>query len=275
MFSYQRAYIGRLQAAIFDWAGTIVDFGSQAPVAVFVALFERRGVAISAAQARGPMGLEKKDHIRAVAALPAVAEAWHAANGRPASEGDIEAMFQESLQLQAACVADYAAPVPGALAAVAACRADGLKIGSTTGYSRPIMAALLPAAAAYGYAPDALVCPDEVPAGRPAPWMIFRNAEQLGVYPMAAIVKVGDTVPDIAEGLNAGVWTVGLTRSGNELGLSAEAAAALAPAELAARLAAVGARLRQAGAHYLIETVADLPPVLNAINARLACGERP
>jgi phosphonoacetaldehyde hydrolase len=267
--------MSELRAVIFDWAGTAVDFGCLAPVAVFVEVFGRRGVAVSAAEARAPMGLEKRDHIRAVAAQPAVAARWQAAQGRPVGEDAIEAMFRESVALQAACVADYAAPVPGLLEAVAHCRARRMGVGATTGYSRPILEALLPAAARYGYAPDVALCPSDVPAGRPAPWMIFRAMEALGVYPPAAVVKVGDTLPDIAEGLAAGVWAVGVTKSGNELGLTEAEATALPPAELAERLDAIGTRLRAAGAHVVIETVAELPAALAAIEARLARGERP
>lgn len=274
-FLFRRSYRGPLQAVVFDWAGTMVDHGSRAPVAVFVEVFRRRGVTISPEQARGPMGLEKKDHISAVASLPPVAAQWRALCGRDWSEDDIEAMFQETVPLQAQCVADFAELIPGALTTLAACRARGLKIGASTGYSRPIMEALLPAAARQGYIPDSSVCPSDVPAGRPAPWMAFQNAINLGVYPMSALVKVGDTVPDVEEGLNAGMWTVAVTHTGNELGLSAEEVAALEPQALADRLGPIRRRLRAAGVHYLIDSVADLLPVLDQIEERLRRGEQP
>ncbi len=105
--------------------------------------------------------------------------------------------------------------------------------------------------------------------------MIYQNAAQLGVYPMPALVKVGDTLPDIEEGLNAGTWTIGLSRSGNELGLTERECHDLEPGVLAARLAQIEQRLRQAGAHYVVETIADVPPILDAIEARLRQGERP
>lgn len=272
---HRRSYAGPLRAVIFDWAGTTVDYGSYAPVAVFVEVFERRGVAITARQARAPMGLEKRDHIRALAAQPAIAEQWRLVHNRPVTEDDIEAMFRESVARQTACVVDYADLIPGTLEAVAECRRRGLKIGSSTGYSRPILEALLPAAARRGYIPDAAICPSDVPAGRPAPWMAFQNAMQLGVYPMAALVKVGDTIPDIEEGLNAGMWTIGLTRSGNELGLTETEVAALETQALQAQLAEIERRMRQAGAHYVVETIADVPNVLDRIEARLRQGEHP
>ncbi|MFN8473549.1 MAG: phosphonoacetaldehyde hydrolase [Anaerolineae bacterium] len=268
-------YNGPLKAVIFDWAGTTVDYGCFAPVAVFVEVFKQRGVPITIAQARAPMGLAKRDHIRTIAAMPSVAEAWRAAHRQDWTEADIDAMFEDSVPLQMSILLNHADVIPGVAETVAACRARGLKIGSTTGYSHPLMEALVPAAAAGGYEPDAWVCPSDVPAGRPAPYMAYLNATRLQVYPMAALVKVGDTVPDIEEGLNAGTWVVGVSRTGNELGLSQAEVEALAPDELRRRLQPIYQRLDAAGAHYVIDSVADLLPVLDEIERRLADGERP
>ncbi|MFN8482279.1 MAG: phosphonoacetaldehyde hydrolase [Anaerolineae bacterium] len=264
-----------LRAVIFDWAGTTVDYGCFAPVTVFVEVFGQRGVPITVEQARAPMGLAKRDHIRAIAAMPPVAEAWRTRHGRDWTEADIDAMFQDSVPLQMSVLLNHADVIPGVAEATAACRARGLKIGSTTGYSRPLMEALVPVAARNGYQPDAWLCPSDVPAGRPAPYMVYLNAIRLQAYPMAALVKVGDTVPDIEEGLNAAMWTVGVAKTGNELGLSRAEAEALPPEELRRRVQPIYERLMAAGAHYVIDSIADLLPVLDDIEGRLARGERP
>lgn len=265
----------RLQAVILDWAGTTVDYGCFAPVMVFIQLFQQQGVSITTDQARAPMGLEKRDHIRAIAQLPHVAACWQAVHGRPWTEADIDALFRDSVAVQKASVLDYARLIPGTLDAVADCRGRGLKIGTTTGYSRTVMDALLPAAAAQGYVPDAVIVPSDVPAGRPAPYMIYRNLIDLGVYPAACVVKVGDTLPDIAEGLNASVWTAAITQTGNQLGLSEADVSSLPDAELSARLDSIERDLRQAGAHEVIRSIADLPAALDRIEARIQRGERP
>jgi phosphonoacetaldehyde hydrolase len=274
MMNY-KSYSGPLKAVIFDWAGTTVDYGCFAPVAVFIEVFKRQGVSITIQQARAPMGLEKKDHIRAIASQQQVAADWLIAHGKPVSEADIDAMYHASIDIQRACVANYADLIPGTLETVQNCRARGLKIGSSTGYSRGVMNALLPVAAERGYTPDAALCPNDVPAGRPFPWMMYENAIQLGVYPMSAIVKVGDTLPDIEEGLNAGVWTISVTETGNELGLTAQEVAALDETILANRLEAIENRFRQAGAHYVVRTIADVPLILDEIEMRLRAGDKP
>lgn len=274
-FTYERSYRGPLQAVVLDWAGTTLDHGCRAPAAVFVEVFRRQGVEITMPEARGPMGIYKKDHIRELTRLPAVAARWQQRHGRAPGESDVEAMFEAFTPLQLACLEDYADLIPGCLEAVAAYRTRGLKIGSTTGYSREMMDIVEPAAAKRGYAPDAVVCSTEVLAGRPAPWMALRALERLGVYPPLACVKIGDTVPDIEEGLNAGMWTIGLTLAGNEVGLSEAELAALPAAEQDRLEAKAAQRLARAGAHYIARSIADTPALLDAIEARLARGERP
>lgn len=274
-FLFRRSYRGRVKAVICDWAGTTVDHGSFAPTAVFLKLFASRGVPITMDQARAPMGLMKKDHLRAIAAMPPVAARWLEVHGQPCQDDDIEAMFAEFVPMQKACLTDYADPIPGALPAIAQLREMGLLIGSTTGYTRDMMDILVPEAERRGYSPDTWVCPSDVPAGRPYPWMCFLNAIHLEVYPMEAIVKVGDTVPDIEEGLNAGAWAVGVAVTGNGLGMTAAEVEALPPRDLEARRYQVATQLYQAGAHYVVDGIQDVPALIEVINARLAQGERP
>ena len=90
-------------------------------------------------------------------------------------------MFQEFIPLQMSCLADYADLVPGTVEAVDSFRARGLKIGSTTGFTRPMMELLIDKAAARGYEPDSSVCATDVPEGRPEPWMCLMNAMNLRV----------------------------------------------------------------------------------------------
>ena len=265
----------RLRAVIFDWAGTLADYGSCAPAGVFVALFQRWRVPITIAQAREPMGIHKRDHVAAVLRMPEVAALWQQEYGRPPNDGDVEAMYQDLIPLQLDCLPQYADLIPGVLDAVHACRARGLKIGTTTGYNREMLNVLLDAARAQGFEPDCAVSADEVPGGRPHPYMCFRCAIELQVYPLAACVKAGDTPPDIDEGRNAGMWTVAVAKTGNELGLTEHEASAMADSELEELLNNAYDRLYAAGAHLVVDSIADVPPVLDEIEERLAAGERP
>jgi len=174
-----------------------------------------------------------------------------------------------------AVLSDYADLIPGTLQAIKDFRARGLKIGSTTGYTREMMEIVLREGAQRGYVPDAMVCASDVPQGRPAPYMLLLNMVQLKVYPPEAIVKVDDTLPGIEEGLNAGAWTIGVVKTGNELGLTEAEIARLRPSELNARMDTAYKRMAHAGAHYVVDGIADVPAVLDDIEARLRRGERP
>ena len=274
-FIFHRSYRGPLKAIILDWAGTTMDYGCFAPAVVFIEVFKRKGVAITMEQAREPMGAHKKVHIRMISSMEAVRRMWQDAHDRLPDEADVEAMFQDFVPLQLACLAEYADLIPGTLEALANFRRRGLKIGSTTGYTTEMVEVLLEEARKRSYVPDSSVCAAQVPAGRPHPWMCLQNAINLQLYPMEAFVKVGDTLPDIAEGLNAGMWTVGVAKTGNELGLTEQEISALQPQLLQVKLDRAYQRMHQAGAHYVVDSIAEVPPLLDDINARLARGERP
>ncbi len=265
-----------IKAVILDWAGTVVDHGSRAPMGAFVRAFAQFGVSISIADARGPMGMAKWDHIRAVGQAPAVAAAWRARHGRAFSERrhrrDLRRVRADERRLGARAM-PTSSRVPSK--PWRRCAARSIRIGSTTGYTRPIMAELVPIAAAAGYAPEVVVCAGDLPAGRPSPLMMWHAMAQLGVWPAETVVKVDDTPPGIGEGINAGTWTVGIALTGNIAGLSAEELAALgddARAEIRAR---ANDELGAAGAHLVIDGIADLPGAIKEIELRMLQGETP
>jgi phosphonoacetaldehyde hydrolase len=265
----------QLTAVVFDWAGTILDFGSCAPMGAFVRLFEKFDINLTIEEARGPMGMAKWDHIQALGSLPRVAAQWEKVHGKAFSNTDVDHLYEVFTPMNAAVVPDFAAFIPGAVEVVNTLRARGLKIGSTTGYNRPIMEVVSAIAAKGGYVPDNLVCAGDLVAGRPSPLMMYRTFSDLGVWPPHTVVKVDDTGVGLEEGLNAGTWTVGLAITGNAVGLSlAEWQALDAAAQQALREKAT-AQLKAAGAHYVVDSVADLLPVLDDIAARLVRGERP
>ena len=274
-FYFRRTYRGALKAILLDWAGTTMDYGCYAPAVVFRQVYERMRVPISMSEARAPMGAHKKVHIRKISQIEPVHQRWEETYNQPPQESDIDAMFEAFVPLQLSCLAEYADLIPGTLEAVAEFRKRGLKIGSTTGYTGEMMALLQEEAQKRGYEPDVTVCATDVPEGRPAPWMCVQNAMQLGVYPFAACVKVDDTIPGIEEGLNAGMWTIGLAKTGNEIGLNEEEINRLDPEVLQTQLEAVYQRMHQSGAHYVVDGIWDVPDVLDDIQSRLTRGECP
>ncbi len=271
----ERSYRGPLKALVLDWAGTTVDYGSRAPAAAFVETFAQHGVEISIEEAREPMGRAKRDHIRAITEMPRVTSRWRAAHGGPCTDEDIDALYADFLPRQLRCIEQYSDVIPGVPEAIGRCRERGLKIGSSTGYTAEIMEVVVARARSQGFSPDAILCASDIAEGRPAPWLIFENARRLGVYPMAAIAKVDDTVAGIEAGLNAGTWTIGVARTGNGVGLSEAELKGRSAAERTELIEKARGRLRRAGSHYVVDSVSEILPVLDAIDERLAAGHAP
>jgi len=267
----------QLEAVIFDWAGTVVDFGSFAPTQILVDTFKAAyDFELSLDEARRPMGLGKWQHIEALGRDQAIARRWQARFGRPLGPAEVRHLYDTFVPLQIERVALHGALIPGTLGVVAELRRRGLGIGSTTGYPRAVMTRLQALAAQQGYAPDCTVCADDLDAGaRPGPWMALDCVRQLRVGAVAHCVKVDDTAPGIAEGRNAGMWTVGLALSGSPAGWTLAEYQAASLSQREAVRARVKAELDRAGAHFVIDTVADLPPVLDLVEQRLRDGQRP
>lgn len=269
------SFTGPVEAIIFDNAGTIVDFGCIAPVMAFVEIFKRRNVDVTVAEAREPMGAAKRDHIVQLVAMPRVAEAWKQAQGAAPTEADVDAMYADFLPLQIQCLTDFSTVIPGTADLFANLRKDGVGIATTTGYPSEVMDVLSAKLSDQGIAPDAMVCASDVAHGRPYPDMCLTAAMKAGVTNVRGCVNVDDSAPGLEAGLAAGMWTVGLACSGNEVGLSYDEWTALSDAERDAHFAQARKGLDATGAHYVVPTIGDLAPVLADINRRLAAGEKP
>ena len=265
----------QLKAIIFDWAGTVVDYGCLCPLAAFQTAFGEAGLTLAADEIQQFMGLHKRDHIAALLALPPVLAQWQAVHGRPPEIQDIDGLYRSAEREMLETVAESASPTPGVFGALELARRNALKVGSTTGYTSPLMKELVPAAARHGYAPEYWIAADQVSQGRPWPWMIFKNMEQLKVCPPCAVVKVGDTVSDIAEANNAGVWSVAVVESSSLVGKSELGLAALPEKDRHRVVLQAGKKLAAAGAHFVINNLSELAGALDQIEHRLANGQTP
>lgn len=270
-----QAYSGPIKAVILDWAGTAVDYGCFGPVAAFQRAFQHFGINPSVEETRRPMGMEKKAHIKTMLADPELKAQWQEKYGREASAEDIDAIFLKTLEIMPEILAQYSDPVPGCEQTMAELRSRNIAIGSCTGYSRSMMKELVPLAAAKGFKPDFIAASDEVPQGRPHPWMCWLNCVKLGVFPPEAVVKAGDTVIDIQEGRNAGHWTVAVVHSSNGLGATPDQIASLTPEELYKLEAPLAKAFSDAGAHYVISSLSELPKICDDINRLLQMGVKP
>lgn len=264
-----------IKAVVFDWAGTMVDFGCLAPVEALVSAFAAEGVDLTAADARRDMGRAKRDHVQAILDHAPVVQAWTAVKGAAPTAADTDRIYHALKPLMAEAAGKFTTLIPGAADVAAGLRAQGVRIGSGTGYTREMMAEILPRAAAQGYAPEVVVCAGETPSGRPSPLMLWQALVTLDAWPAGLCVKVDDAEVGILEGRAAGCWTIAVAASGNAVGLSLAEFEALAPEDRRDRVERAARSLKDAGAHLVIDTVADLPGALVDIAARIEAGARP
>ncbi|MAE46373.1 MAG: phosphonoacetaldehyde hydrolase [Planctomycetes bacterium] len=276
-FVFNRQYRGRVGALVLDWSGTTADAFVIAPAVVFVEVFSKQGVEISMTEARGPMGLRKDLHILELTRDPMIRERWHGVHGRYPDQSDADKMFVDFVPAQVACLPKYTTLLPGTAEVTQRLQEQGIKIGVSTGFTRVMVDVLLEQAIEQGFHPNATVAGDEVEQGaRPKPFMIYRNLDLMDAWPIQSVVKVDDTVGGIGEGLNAGCWTVGVSIYSNYMDINAlDEVDKLSKEDYQRRLADTRNRLSTAGAHYVIDSIVDLEPVIEDINRRLAAGERP
>ena len=276
-FVYQRTYRGKVKALVLDWSGTVADAYVLAPAVVFTEVFKKHGVEISMFEARGPMGLRKDLHIKALTEVPELRHRWKEIKGKDPDQGDVDAMFADFVPMQLDCLRQYTDLLPGVAEVIQRLQNQGIKIGSTTGFVRSMVDILEEDAKKQGNVPDASVAGDEVEHGaRPKPFMVYKNLDMMDVHPIQSVIKVDDTVSGIGEALEAGCWGVGVSLYSNYMDVDSLAdAESLSDEEMARRLDHTNEILQKAGAHYVIDSLADIEPVIEDVNRRLARGERP
>ncbi|MCI1966780.1 MAG: phosphonoacetaldehyde hydrolase [Oscillospiraceae bacterium] len=263
----------KIAAVIFDWAGTIVDFGCMAPIKALRDVFEEAGIPLTNETARRYMGLSKKEHIQKTLQLPEVSDSWKEKFHKIPSNQNVERLYHRFQTIIFSYLEEYSMPVPGAVHLFSQLREQGIAIGSTTGYTREMARAVAQKAKQDGLFVDCCVTPDDVPAGRPYPWMCFQNAMKLNVCPPRTIVKVGDTVSDVLEGKNAGMWSVAVLNSGSELGVSQKQLTQMSADEYKMKTERIRQKFLSAGADYVIDSISELTDVIDRINAGNSAGQ--
>ena len=256
----------KIECVIMDWAGTAVDYGCFAPVAAFVESFKAIGAPVSAAETRAHMGLTKIEEVRALFAIDHVKADFKAKYGREWGEEDVQECYKKFQDELFRTLEDYSKPITGVVDTISMLRSQGIKVGSTTGYTRQMMDVVISSAAKLGYVIDNCVTSDNLPGGRPKPYMIFQNMCEMDIASPRSVVKVGDTISDIKEGVNAGVWSVGVIFGSNELALTEAEVAAMPADELKARMLDVRYMMYAAGADYVIDDITELPRLIEVLN---------
>lgn len=268
--------MNKIDGVIFDWAGTTVDFGCFAPVHVFLQLFHDAGIEVTLEEARAPMGMLKRDHIQAMLHMPRIKKEWEEKKGRLLQQQDIEDLYADFEPMILNSLNEYTEPLPEVVETVKTLKKNGYKIGSTTGYTDTMMKIVSAGAKKKGYEPDFWITPDSTGScGRPYPYMIFRNMEALWLKAPWTVVKVGDTISDIKEGIQAGVWSIGVVVGSSQMGLSYNEFESLSETEKVMVIKTTEQVFSENGADFVIRSMKELPQVIEKIDSWLQQGKRP
>jgi len=257
-----------IRLVVFDWAGTTIDFGSQAPILAFRRVFEKHGIVPTDQQITEPMGLDKKKHLLAMLGMKEISESWKEIHGKTWTSLDVEDLYREFTDIQLETIATTSTLVPGLIETTDKIRKEGIRIGGTTGYFKAAAELVEKNASHQGFKVDANVCADDVVEGRPAPWMIYDVMRKLNVFPPSQVVKVGDTVADIKAALSAGCWAVGVCDTSSIVGLNRESFEALTETEKEAHRSKAAEVFQNAGSHAVINNLSELPDLIKRIEGR-------
>lgn len=256
----------KIEGVIFDWAGTTVDYGCFAPVRAFMEIFKEYGIEVTMEETRKPMGMLKWDHIKTMLSMPRINEIWNQKHGRNWTDADVDEMHDKFSSKLMGILHEYAQVKPHVLKAVEDLKNRGIKIGSTTGYTDAMMGIVVPKAAENGYSPDFWISPNSVGnMGRPYPYMVFENMKHLKLQNVHQVMKVGDTISDIREGVNAGVISVGVLEGSSEMGLTQEEYETLSASQKGILLEELTRKYKEAGADYVILNMSQLCPLIDEL----------
>lgn len=213
----------KIQAVIFDWAGTTVDYGSFAPVQAFIDTFLDMGIHVTLEEVREPMGMLKRNHIEAMLSMKRINNIFLLKYNREPNKHDVDLLLEKFTDRLMEKLTEETKLKPLVIETFNQLKDRGIKVGSTTGYTASMLLPVAIRASELGYKPDAIFTPDDVNGlGRPHPEMIFKNLSALGISKRECVIKVGDTISDIKEAKNAGVQAFGVLEGSSVIGLSEE-----------------------------------------------------
>lgn len=263
-----------IKGIILDWAGTTIDYGSLTPIYAIRSAFKQFDIVLETEIIRKYMGLHKLIHIQSMLNEEIVKNQWEDQTNMSLTELS-EDIFSKLLITTNEEALKRSNPIAGVVDFMYTMRDKGIIFGSTTGYTREMMNIIVPIVTELGVSFDSIVTPDEVPAGRPFPWMVYKNAIAMNTFPFWQMIKIGDTIADIQEGINAGMWVIALTKCGNEVGFSAEEIETVADDIIMDKIKAAETKFMNEGAHYVANSIAETYEILEEINEKIGYGILP
>ena len=258
-----------VEAIVFDLAGTLIDFGSLAPSQVLIELFDRFGIKITRKQAIGPMGIEKRAHIKALLTTRKINSQWRKKFKSKPTDKDIDKLFKLFNPELKKIIKKHSKFISGSKKTLDFIKNKKIKIGINTGYSEEILKMILPELKKQKFIPDVSYSSSNTKIGRPSAEIIYKIFSDLNITKGSNCIKIDDTIPGLQEGLNAGMWVVGVIFSGNEFGKNEYEFNKLTYKEKLKFKKKISHKFKKIGVHYVIDTIKDLPKIIERVENKI------
>jgi len=273
-----KKYRGKVKGVIFDLSGTIIDHGCFGHINPFIETFKSRHIIITENDIRKDTGLSLTHHITALCKTKKVKKPWLEKYGKQITIDDINEIKSEIEEKMIANIDQHHNVINKVVKTLKVIRDLGIKVVLTTEYNLNIADLLFYKIKKAGGKADAFISLSDIPnidEARPYPWMCYRALLELKEYPLCSFVKVGDTFYDIQEGINAGMWTVGVAKTGNLLGMTEKTLKEKGQKKIEKRVNKIYHIMKTAGANYVVDSVHDIVWVIDEINNYLKKGSSP
>ena len=187
-----------IDLVVFDIAGTIIRDTGQV-INAFAAAFRKHAIRVTDAEIRTLHGASKREVFKRYIERQFGPE-------DPENTARIDRAYADFRDLLETTYAkEGVEAIPGVESTFRWLRDRGIKIALNSGFYRKVTEIILRSVGWHDGPVDGVICGDEVPRGRPAPFMIFRAMEATGVTDVRRVMVVGDTPLDLLAGTNAGV----------------------------------------------------------------------
>jgi len=264
----------KIQLAVFDVGGTIIDAGCKAPAITFKKVFDQYKFDTNMSNIRKHMGICKKEHIRRLL-LDGNRDRINEDYDYNELSKLIDRMYYSFEEHEYIALEEYGKPITGTIEVLSRLGNESISVGLCTGFNRNILNKILQLNPVINQLITTCVANNEVSLGRPSPFMVYQNMMNTRVTDYECVVKVDDTVSGILEGVNAGCWTIGVSKYGNSMGMDEEEIIKLKkidPEEYHRRHNKAILELKQAGANMVVDEIRSVPQAINKINDLLFYG---
>ena len=259
-----------IKACIFDLGGTIVDRYSLTPFLSLRKVFSDKCINVRDELLFKDMGKSKKEHINEIISDSIVRNQWIRINNCEPNKNDVDKLFNKFNEIQIESSKNLITVLPETKNCIDFLKKNNIKTGTTTGFNKENMEVIKDKLENSNIFIDSYVsstCLNK--PSRPRPFMIHKNLENLNIRTPNEVIKVDDTIVGIEEGLNADCITVGVARWSINMGIyNLSDAFKKKDIELKSNLKKSREVLESSGAHYVINTLDELPNLIKILNLK-------